>query len=180
MPAEGACCGSGGQKGHFGMTPIQKRVMNMTDNSQKMERTLPSDIGNSSGIAANGIANLRRVHRCSLTVLATTQSLVARRPGRAPGSCRSHTPLAGVCSPASIRQRYKGLFPFAQNVILNVLPQRVVQDAIPGLILQKPLGFRSKSGPLWGPDVLQNGMSRREREHIPGPQAALQSYWKTP
>lgn len=53
-----------------------------------------------------------------------------------------------------------------QRFILNILPQMVFPDHIPGLTLGKPLWFRSKNGLLQGPDFLQNGMSFGESEHI--------------
>lgn len=60
---------------------------------------------------------------------------------------------------------YKGLNPFTQQFILNILPQIVFQDDIPGLILRKPLGFRSKSGLFRGSGFLQNDMPLGENEH---------------
>lgn len=104
------------------------------------------------------IANLQHIYHFSLTGAAKIQSLVTCSIGKSTGNGHSHALLVGVCSLSKgeshgVYHSCKGLDPFTQSFILNIFPQMVFQDNIPGLIQGKPLGFRSESGLLWWPDI---------------------------
>lgn len=97
------------------------------------------------------IANLRLLHHFSLTGLAETQSLVTCSIAKSAGNCHSHALLVGgyilsMGNHDNMHLSYKGLDRLLQQFILNILPQMIFQNDIPGLILGEPLEFRSKSG----------------------------------